>query len=146
MCIRDSVVAASKQIIISIICASAALQACNVQPSYDFGPDIAKCQAMEDVNVILEGQFRKASQRSAKFDAIKEKRDNVKIAKQVYDFKVSRLHKGNSGITDNRTGKQILPDYMVIREGEAPEGAVGKKAIICYTGKPQKIKSIHIAK
>jgi len=122
------------------------VQACNVSPPYDFAPDIAKCNAMDDVTIILEGRFRKASQRSAKFDAVEEKLDNVKIAQQVYDFKVSRLHKGSSGITDNRTGKQIPPDYVIIRAGEAPEGAVGKKAIICYTGKPSKIKTIYFEK
>jgi len=138
-------VTVSKRIYIAIVCTTLALQACNLSPSYDFSPDIAKCNAMGDVSVILEGQFRKASQQSAKFDAVEEKLDKVKIAKQVYDFKVSHLHKGTSGITDNRTGKQIPPDYVVIREGEAPEGAIGKKAIICYSSKPSKIEAIHFA-
>ena len=132
----------SKPISVSIICATAALQAC----SYDFAPDIAKCNAMTDVNLILEGQFRKPSKQDAKFEAISEQLGTSQKDKIIYSFKVSKLHKGASGIINNKTGKHIPPSSIPIRGDVADKSVIGKKAVICYGGKPRKIKAIHMAK
>ena len=79
----------------------------------------------------------------SKFDDVSAKPSSNREPDIIYSFKVSRLHAGNSGIIDNRTGKQIAPQTLVIREGEAPKGLTGKTALLCYGSERGKIESIH---
>ena len=136
------VVASYRFLSISLVSISIAinLQACGMlAPHYDFETEIADCTSTAKVSTILEGQFLSPSKQIMKF----ERGDKAKL---VYEFKVRALHRGRSGIIDNRTGKQLPPSSMLIREDEAPQNAFGKHAIICYESKPQKIHTIHYAK
>ena len=124
---------------------AALLLGCNAQPKASvFSEQIEACRAMEGVTSIVEGRLQKPIKSTNKFDSIGEALDRDKKGKAVYSLKVSHLHLGRSGITDNRTGKQIPPASIIIREGEAPRGALGKKALLCYGGDPRKIMATYL--
>lgn len=105
---------------------------------------------MDDVTFIVEGRFKKPKKilkGMAHNDVIKAKREGVEPPpKPIYAFRADIVHLGSTGVTDNRTGKQVVSSIAYkIREGEAPEGLKGK-GVICYKGSnPRTIKSIHVA-
>lgn len=111
-----------------------------------FRPHIAECRQMNDVTKIVEGRLHnknKKLSRENKFLLRAYNRDRIgPLPEPIYVFKSTHAWKGISGF--NRI-KHHGWTY-VIREGEAAEGALGKKALICFKGnRPLTIKSIYIA-
>ena len=137
-----------KLLIISIVLSSAVIGCKALSPSPDFSQIIADCKAMKDVTFIVEGRFKKPKtilEGMAHNDIIKAKREGVEPPpKPIYAFRADIVHLGSTGVTDKRTGKQMVSSIAYkIREGEAPEGLKGK-GVICYKGsKPRTIKSVH---
>ena len=126
----------------------AAIRSGSLLNSHDFSQTIADCKAMKDVTFIVEGRFKKPKtilEGMAHNDIIKAKREGVEPPpKPIYAFRADIVHLGSTGVTDKRTGKQMVSSIAYkIREGEAPEGLKGK-GVICYKGsKPRTIKSVH---
>jgi len=137
-----------KLLIIGIVLSSAVIGCKALSSSPDFSQIIADCKAMNDVTFIVEGRFQKSEKqlkRTSQFDKIKADRDGTDLPpKPIYKLRADFVHLGSTGVSDNRTGKQIVKSiFYTIREGEAPEGLKGK-GVICYKGsKPRTIKSVH---
>ena len=139
-----------KLLIIGILLGSAVTGCQGLSSSQDFGQIIADCKAMNDVTFIVEGRFTKPKtilKGMANNDIFRAKREGVEPPpKPIYAFRADIVHLGSTGVTDNRTGKQMVSSILYrIREGEAPEGLKGK-GVICYKGSnPRTIKSVHVA-
>ena len=139
-----------KLLIIGILLSSAVIGCKALSPSPDFSQIIADCKAMNDVTFIVEGRFQKSKKqlkRISQFDNIEADLDGLEPPpKPIYMLRADIVHLGSTGVSDNRTGKQMVKSLSyTIREGEAPEGLKGK-GVICYKGSnPRTIKSIHVS-
>lgn len=139
-----------KILIIGILLGSAVVGCGELSSSHDFSQAIANCKAMNDVTFIVEGRFQKPKKelkRISQFDNIEADLDGLEAPpKPIYSLRADIVHLGSTGVTDNRTGKQVVSSIaFTIREGEAPAGLKGK-GLICYKGSnPRTIKSIHVA-
>ena len=127
----------------------AAIRSGSLLNSHDFSQTIADCKAMKDVTFIVEGRFKKPKKMlklMALGDINVAKRDGVEPPpKPIYALRADIVHLGSTGVTNNRTGKQVVRStYYRIRDGEAPEGLKGK-GVICYKGSKstRTIKSVH---
>lgn len=139
-----------KLLIIGILLGSAVIGSRALSSSHDFSQTIADCKAMNDVTFIVEGRFQKPEKqlkRTSQFENIEADLDGLEPPpKPIYSLRADIVHLGSTGVSDNRTGKQMVKSLSyTIREGEAPKGLKGK-GVICYKGSsPRTIKSIHVA-
>jgi len=96
----------------------------------------------------VEGRLSKPYKNRGKFDTVKAQTDDsLPPPAPLYALRAEVVHLGSTGVTDNRTGKQMVKSMSyTIREGEAPPNALGKEVLACYNdSKPRKIKSIFVA-
>ena len=111
-----------------------------------FKPNIAECRDMNEVRIIVAGRLKKPNKKVISFgNSRKADQDEVlPPPKSIYTFKSKKAYKGISPKLryNNRTGFNFM-----IREGEAPRGALGKRALICVGGfRPRTLEAIYIAK
>lgn len=98
-----------------------------------FRPNIAQCRDIDEVKVIAAGRLKKPNEKAIRFGNKREAdQDDVgPPPKPVYTFKSV---KGYKGLATRPRGNEYGGFNLMIREGEAPEDVLGKRALICVSG------------
>lgn len=110
-----------------------------------FKPNIAECRGMNEVRIIVAGRLKRPNEKVIPFgNNRKSDQDEVlPPPKSIYTFMSEESYKG---ISPKLRGNKRSGFNFMIREGEAPQDALGKRVLICVGGfRPRTLEAIYIA-
>ena len=109
-----------------------------------FKPNIAECRGMNEVKVIAAGRLKRPNEKIIPFGNNRkiDKDELLPPPKSIYTFKSEKAYQG---IYPKVRGNKRTGFNFMIREDEAPQGALGKRALICVGGfRPRTLEAIYI--